>query len=107
MRVGWRIVLGIAALWASVYALAVLAGDYAFVPAPYAERVVDDTALGPAFRWASMFNALIVFLLFAVIAALHPTMRALDKVGWIVAMMFLYPVVVPPFWYLHVWRQPS
>lgn len=107
MRVGWRIALGIAALWASVYALAVLGGDYAFVPPPRVERPADDTALGPLFRWASMINAMVVFFVFAVISARHPTMRALDKVGWIVAMMFLFPLVVPPFWYLHVWRAPA
>lgn len=107
MAIGWRIALGIAALWGSIYALAVLGGDYSFVPPPHQARVADDTALGPFFRWASMIDAGVVFLVFAVIAARHPKLRAGEKVGWIVAMMFLYPLVVPPFWYLYVWRMPA
>jgi hypothetical protein len=107
MRVGWRIALGIGALWASVYGLAALGGDYAFVPPPYVERVADDTAFGPFFRWASVANALVVFLVFAVIAARHPKLRAGEKVGWIAAMMFLFPILALPFWYFHVWRMST
>jgi hypothetical protein len=104
LPVGWRIALGISALWASIYALATLAGDYAFVPPPHVAREASESALGPAFRWASVVNASVLFLAFAVIAGRAPGLRAGEKVGWIVAMMFLFPLVVPPFWYLHVWR---
>jgi hypothetical protein len=107
VSVGWRIALGISALWASIYALAALAGDYAFVPPPHVPRETSEAALGPAFRWASMINATIVFLVFAALMARAPKLRAGEKVGWIVAMMFLFPLVVPPFWYLHVWRAPA
>ncbi len=107
MSVGWRIALGISALWASIYALATLAGDYAFVPPPHVARETSEAALGPAFRWASMVNATVIFLVFAVLAARHPALRAGEKVGWIAAMMFLFPLVVPPFWFLHVWRAPA
>lgn len=102
-----RILLGIAALWAAGYGLAVLAGDFAFVPPPYEVREASETAFGPAFRWASVANALLVFFVFAVLAARNERLRAVDKIGWIMAMMFLFPFVVPPFWYLHVWRAPS
>ena len=107
MSVGWRIALGISALWASIYALATLAGDYAFVPPPHVPREASEAAFGPAFRWASMVNATIIFLVLAVMAARAPKLRAGEKVGWIVAMMFLFPLVVPPFWYLHIWRAPA
>lgn len=107
MSVRWRIALGIAALWATLYGLAVLAGDFAFHPQPHQPSDAGETALGPAFRWASMVNALIVFFAFAVQAARSERLRPVDKVGWIIAMMFLFPLVVPPFWYLHVWRSSS
>jgi hypothetical protein len=102
-----RIALGIAALWATIYALAVLAGDFAFSHPPAAPNDPGETALGPAFLWASVVNALVVFFAFAFIAGRSERMRAVDKVGWIIAMMFLFPLVVPPFWYLHVWRAPA
>ena len=107
MPVGWRIALGISVLWASIYAVAALAGDFAFVPPPHAQRDMAEAALGPVFRWASMFNATIAFFTLAVLAMRHPRLRAGDKVGWILAMMFLFPLVAAPFWYLHVWRAPA
>jgi hypothetical protein len=107
MSVRWRIALGIAALWGSIYALAVLGGDFAFTPPPSSTGDPGESAFGPAFKWASMVNALVVFLVFAVLAMRSEKLRPGDKVGWIMAMMFLYPVVVPPFWFLYVWRAPA
>jgi hypothetical protein len=106
MTVRWRVALGIAVLWASLYALATLAGDFAFVHPP-ATEVGAESAFGPAFRWASAANATIVFFVLAVVVARRPDLRASDKVGWIIAMMFLFPLVAPPLWYLHVWRRPA
>jgi hypothetical protein len=107
MSVRWRIALGISALWASIYAVATLAGDFAFVPPPHVPHQASESAFGPVFRWASMVNATVIFFVLAVLAARAPKLRAGEKVGWIVAMMFLFPMVVPPFWYLHVWRAPT
>ncbi len=106
MAVRWRIALGIAVLWASLYALATLVGDFAFEHAATAERAAES-ALGPAFRWASAVNSFLVFLLLAVIVGRQPKLRAGEKVGWILAMLFLFPLVAPPLWYFHVWRRPA
>jgi len=106
MAVRWRIALGISVLWASLYALAALAGDFAFEHAPTVE-LAAEAALGPAFRWASVANSLLAFFLLAAIVGRHPQLRAVDKVGWILGMMFLFPLVAPPLWYLHVWRRPA
>jgi hypothetical protein len=107
VSVGWRLLIGISALWASIYALATLAGDFAFVPPPHVVRETSEAALGPAFRWASMVNATVIFFVLAALAGRSPALSAGEKVGWIVAMMFLFPLVVPPFWYLHVWRASA
>jgi hypothetical protein len=106
MSVRWRIALGIAVLWASLYALATLGGDFAFEHAPNAE-LAAEAALGPVFRWASAVNSFLVFLVLAVIVGRHPKLRAGEKVGWILAMLFLFPFVAPPLWYFHVWRSPA
>jgi hypothetical protein len=104
--VRWRIALGIAVLWASLYALATLGGDFAFEHPPGTETGAE-AAFGPAFRWASVVNAAIVFFALAVIVGRRPELRAGEKVGWILAMMFLFPLVAPPLWYFHVWRRPA
>ena len=104
MPVRWRIALGIAVLWASLYAFATLGGDFAFVHEPAAE-LAAEAALGPAFRWASVVNAGLVFFILAAIVGRHPKLGAGEKVGWILAMMFLFPFVAPPLWYFHVWRR--
>jgi hypothetical protein len=31
-------------------------------------------------------------------------MRVGHRVTWVFAMMFFYPLAVPAFWYLHIWR---
>jgi hypothetical protein len=54
-----------------------------------------------------MINATVAFFALAAMAMRHPKLRPADKVGWIFAMMFLFPLVAPPFWYLHVWRAPA
>jgi hypothetical protein len=32
------------------------------------------------------------------------SMRVGHRVGWVFGMMFFYPLAVPAFWYLYIWR---
>jgi hypothetical protein len=29
-----------------------------------------------------------------------------QRVSWVFAMMFFYPLAIPAFWFLHIWRNP-
>ncbi len=97
---GAKIVLGLMTLWAALYAFAALGMDLS----PAEDQGV---VFGPALRAASMLDVLLVFAAYAAIAFKSPRMRALQKTGWVFAMLFFYPFVVPVFWYLHVWRTAT
>lgn len=92
-----RIALGLMTVWAVVYAFAALRMDLGVAR----EGV---SFFGPEIQAVSVLNALAIFCVYTWRALRSPRMRAIDKTGWVFAMLFLYPFVVPLFWYLHVWR---
>jgi hypothetical protein len=52
------------------------------------------------------FNALAVFLIEAWIALNLAWLPVAQRVSWVFAMMFFYPLAIPAFWFLHIWRNP-
>ncbi len=97
MRALLKFALGFMAVWAVLYAFAALSENFG---------VPDELGpvLGTALRGASILNVVAVFAAFTYLAMRSPGMRALEKTGWVFAMLFFFPFVVPAFWYLHVWR---
>ena len=97
MRAPLKFALGFMSVWAVVYAFAALGGD---------SGVTDELGpvLGAALRVASILDVIAVFAAFTYLAMRSPGMRAVEKTGWVFAMLFFFPFVVPAFWYLHVWR---
>ncbi len=97
MRALLKFALGLMSVWAVLYAFAALGGDFG---------VSDELGpvLGTALRGASILNVIAVFAAFTYLAMRSPGMRAVEKTGWVFAMLFFFPFVVPAFWYLHVWR---
>jgi len=105
MPVPVKIVLGVMALWGTVYAFAALAGDFAIVTPPLSGHVTPS-GMEAFVIHIHAFNALAVFLIEAGIALSLARMPVPQRVSWVFGMMFFYPLAIPAFWYLHVWRNP-
>ena len=95
-----KIALGLMTIWAALYALAALGMDFG-------TSQQGGSVLGPAMQVASMLDVSAIFAVYTWLAFQSPRMRAVEKTGWVFAMLFLFPFVVPLFWYLHVWRAPG
>lgn len=92
-----KFALGLMTLWAALYALAAIGMDFD-------ASAGGGSLFGPAIQIASMIDVSVVFALYTYLAFRTPRMRAIEKSGWVFAMLFMYPLAVPLFWYLHVWR---
>jgi hypothetical protein len=103
MPVPVKIVLGLMALWGTVYAFAALGGEFALSPPPGSGHVTPS-GLEAFVIHLHAANALAIFLIEAAIALGLQSMRVGHRVTWVFAMMFFYPLAVPAFWYLHIWR---
>lgn len=104
MPVAVKLLLGFMALWGAVYACAVLVGDFATVPAPGGSRVAP-VGLESVVIHAHALNALAIMLIEAGIALSLPRMPVAHRLVWVFCMMFFYPLAIPAFWYLHIWRR--
>jgi hypothetical protein len=105
MPVSVKIVLGLMTLWGTVYALAALAGEFAMVPPPGSGRVAPS-GVEAVVILVNAANALLIFLISALLALNLGSMRLSHRVTWVFVMMFLYPIALPLFWYLYIWRAP-
>jgi hypothetical protein len=101
-----KLVLGVMVLWGTVYAFAVLAGDFAVSPPPGSGQV-RPTGLESLIIHLHAFNALAIFLIEAFIALNLNRMPVSRRATWVFMMMFFYPLAIPAFWYLHIWRTPT
>lgn len=102
MPVAVKLAIGGLALWGTIYAFAALAGDFAVVSAgreapPAIEIFVIHV---------HAFAALAAFLIEAGIALNLGSLPVSRRVAWVFGMMFFYPIAIPAFWYLHIWRGP-
>jgi hypothetical protein len=102
MPVAVKLVLGVLALWGTVYAFAALAGDFAVVSATREGRSGMESFV----IHVHAFAALAAFLAEAGIALNLGSLPVGRRVSWVFAMMFFYPFAIPAFWYLHIWRGP-
>lgn len=105
MPVPLKIIIGLMAVWGAVYALMALAGDFALDPEPGGGHVTPSGVEAFLIHLHAA-NALAVLLIEAAIALTLPGLRVSRRVTWVFGMMFLYPLAVPAFWYLHIWRTP-
>jgi hypothetical protein len=103
MLVPVKIVLGLMALWGTVYAFAALAGEFALSPPPGSGHVTPS-GLEAFIIHLHAANALGIFLIEAAIALGMQSMRVGHRVSWVFGMMFFYPFAIPAFWYLYIWR---
>jgi len=103
MPVAVKLAVGALALWGTVYAFAALAGDFAVVSA------VREAPAGMEVFVIHLhaFAALAAFLIEAAIALSLGSLPVQRRVIWVFGMMFFYPVAIPAFWYLHIWRSGS
>jgi len=101
-----KILLGLMALWGTVYAFAALTGDFALNPPPGSGHVTPS-GLEAFVIHLHAINALLIFLIEAGIALSLSRLPVVRRVTWVFAMMFFYPLAVPAFWYLHIWRTPD
>jgi hypothetical protein len=100
-----KLIIGLMAAWGTVYALMALAGDFALSPEPGSGHVTPS-GLEAFLIHVHAANALAVFLIEAAIALTLPRLPVSRRVTWVFGMMFFYPLAVPAFWYLHIWRTP-
>lgn len=103
MPVAIKLLLGTMALWATIYAFATLAGDFAVVPPPGSGQV-QPTGLESFIIHLHAANALAIFLIEAFIAMSLGRIPVHNRVAWVFGMMFFFPIAIPAFWYLHIWR---
>jgi hypothetical protein len=101
MPVPVKLALGALALWGTVYAFAALAGDFAVVSATREGR----SGMEAFVIHLHAFAALAAFLIEAGIALSLGSLPVQRRVIWVFAMMFFYPIAIPAFWYLHIWRS--
>jgi len=105
MPVGVKIVLGLMMLWGVVYTFVALNGDYALVPAPGSGRA----AVSPLETFIILvhaLNALVILLIFSAIAFGLKRLPVFQRVTWVFAFVFFYPLALPAFWWMHIWRAP-
>lgn len=100
-----KLVIGLMAAWGTAYAFMALAGDFALSPEPGSGHVTPS-GLEAFLIHLHAANALAVFLIEAGIALSLPSLRVSRRVTWVFGMMFFYPLAIPAFWYLHIWRRP-
>ncbi len=101
-----KLVLGVMVLWGTVYAFAALAGDFAVSPPPGSGQV-KPSGLESLIIHIHAFNALAIFLIEAFVALNLSRLPLSRRMIWVFMMMFFYPVAIPAFWYLHIWRAPA
>jgi len=100
-----KLVLGAMTLWGAVYAIAALVGDFALVPPPGSERVAPS-GLEAFVIHVNAANALVIFLILSGIALSLHSLPVRSRCLWVAAFAFFYPITLPAFLYLHIWRTP-
>jgi hypothetical protein len=105
MPVPVKLILGLMTLWGVVYAFVALAGDYALVPGPDSGRA-EVSALESVVIHVHALNALAILVILSAIALASRSMPVGYRVAWVFAFLFFYPLALPAFWWLHVWRSP-
>jgi hypothetical protein len=101
-----RIVLGLMVAWGVAYSFIALSGDYALVPGPGSGRA-EVGGLESFFIHLHALNALAILVILSAIALGLKRMPVLHRVTWVFAFLFFYPISLPAFWWLHVWRAPG
>jgi hypothetical protein len=107
MPVAAKLVLGLMMAWGVVYSfLALSGGDYALVPGPGSSRA-EVSGLESFFIHLHALNALAILLVFAFIALNLRMLPVVNRVVWVFGFLFFYPIAMPAFWWLHIWRSPK
>lgn len=106
MPVPVKLILGLMTVWGVVYAfIALSGGDYALVPAPGSGRA-EVSALEGLVIHVHALNALVILLIFSFIALASRSLPVAYRVAWVFGFLFFYPIALPAFWWLHIWRSP-
>ena len=105
MPVAVKLILGAMTLWGVAYSFIALSGDYALVPAPGSGRA-EVSGLESFIIYVHALNALAILLIFAFIAFASRSMPVGYRVAWVFSFLFFYPISMPAFWWLHIWRSP-
>ena len=106
MPVAVKLILGAMTLWGVVYSFVSLSGgDYALVPAPGSGRS-EVSGLESFIIYVHALNALAILLIFAFIALNLRSLPVGRRVAWVFLFLFFYPISMPAFWWLHIWRSP-
>ena len=105
MPVTVKLILGLMTLWGVVYSIVALVGDYALVPGPGSGRA-EISALESFVIHVHALNALAILLILSYIALASRSLPVTRRVAWVFLFMFFYPLAMPAFWWLHVWRTP-
>jgi len=100
-----KMVLGLMAAWGVAWAFVALSGDYALVPGPGSERA-EVSGAESFFIHLHALNALAILVIFSGIALGLKSMPVVHRVAWVFGFLFFYPVSLPAFWWLHIWRAP-
>lgn len=106
MPVPVKVILGLMAAWGVAYSfIALSGGDYALVPSPGSGHAVVS-ALESFIIHVHALNALVILLIFSYIALASRSMPVGYRVAWVFGFLFFYPIALPAFWWLHIWRSP-
>ena len=105
MPVAVKVILGLMTAWGVAYSFIALAGDYALVPAPGSGRA-EVSALESFVIYVHALNALAILLIFVFIVLASRSVPVTHRVAWVFGFLFFYPIALPVFWWLHIWRAP-
>jgi hypothetical protein len=105
MPVPVKVILGLMAAWGVAYSFIALMGDYALVPPPGSGRA-EVSALEASVIYLHALNALVILLIFSFIAFNLRRLPVGHRVAWVFGFLFFYPISLPAFWWLYIWRAP-
>jgi len=107
MPVPVKLILGLMTVWGVAYSfIALSGGDYALVPGPGSGRA-EVSALESFIIHVHALNALVILLIFSYIALASRSLLVAYRVAWVFGFLFFYPIALPAFWWLHIWRTPQ
>lgn len=104
MPLAIKLVLGVMTVWGVAYAFLSMTGEYALTMPP-GSAAPERLPIQSLIIYLHAGNALAIFLIDTFIVLSLGTVPVLHRVTWVFAFMFFYPLALPAFWYLHIWRR--
>jgi hypothetical protein len=103
MPTALKILLAVMTVWGTAFAVVALFGDLALTPPP-GSAAPERSGVETLAIYLNAANAFAILVIDSYIAFNLASLPALRRVSWVFGFLFFYPVTLPAFWYLHIWR---